>query len=73
MVSWLRLAGLVAVLAIGESCGLKGPAVPHLDVRTGAVSPSGPPRAARTLVSLTTPAGALPAEPGLLVLRPPSR
>jgi hypothetical protein len=42
MARWLRLAGLVVTLAIGDSCGLKAPAVPHLEVDSaahGAVAP----------------------------------
>ena len=38
MARWMRFASLVAALAIGESCGLKPPAVPHLDVRLAAAA-----------------------------------
>lgn len=34
---WVRLLALASVLSIGESCGLRPPAVPHLEIRGASV------------------------------------
>ena len=39
MTRWLRLLALASVLSIGESCGLKPPAMPNLEIR-GALAPA---------------------------------
>jgi hypothetical protein len=60
------LAGVLAVIAIGESCGLKPPGVPHLGVRTGAAPASTP---APIIVALAVPGGQAAAQPDLPAVR----